>query len=165
MTPHNISYLHLNYPHEGNREGVCDPAITSLFKNGKQWANLTDFTVGNFDIREHSVGDIGNWMKEQKKLNSLKIANCFMTPVILAEILDYVEEYLKTNPHDWDHAVSFNFDQLDKLVEELEGEEDDNIEFVNRGVQATSDSSEEHSSYEGSQSPNILRRSMSKISR
>ena len=50
-------------------------------------------------------------------------------------------------------------------MEELEGEEDDNIEFVNRGVQATSDSSEEHSSYEGSQSPNILRRSMSKISR
>ena len=57
------------------------------------------------------MGDIGKWMKEQKKLNSLRIANCFMTPVILDEILGYVEEYLKTNPHDWDHTVSFTFDQ------------------------------------------------------
>ena len=34
-----------------------------------------------------------------------------MTPVILAEILGYVEEYLKTNPHNYENEVKFTFDQ------------------------------------------------------
>ena len=111
VTPLNISGLSLDFAKDGGLEGACNPAITSLFKNGKQWANLTDFTVSGFDIRENSVGDIGNWMKEQKKLKQVNIINCFMTPVILAEILEYVGQYLKTNPPDWDNEVTFTFDQ------------------------------------------------------
>ena len=53
--------------------------------------------------------DIGNWMKEQNKLKHVRIIHCFMTPVILAEILGYVEEYLKTNPHNYENEVKFTF--------------------------------------------------------
>ena len=50
-------------------------------------------------------------MKEQKKLKHLGITNCFMTPAILAQILGYVETYLKTNPPNWDNEIQFMFDQ------------------------------------------------------
>ena len=57
------------------------------------------------------MADIGNWMKEQKKLKHLGITNCFMTPAILAPILGYVEKYLKTNPPNVDNEIQFMFDQ------------------------------------------------------
>ena len=34
-----------------------------------------------------------------------------MTPAILAEILNYVEEYLKTNPPSWSNEMRFTFKQ------------------------------------------------------
>ena len=38
--------------------------------------------------------------------------NCFMTPAILAQILGYVEEYVKTHPPSYENEVLFKFDQL-----------------------------------------------------
>ena len=35
-----------------------------------------------------------------------------MTPAILAQILGYVEEYVKTHPPSYENEVLFKFDQL-----------------------------------------------------
>ena len=57
------------------------------------------------------MGDIRNWMKEMKKLQEVGFENCFMTPAILAEMLDIVGEYLKANPGDDENEVVFSFNQ------------------------------------------------------
>ena len=49
-------------------------------------------------------------MKELKKLELFALRNCFMTPEILAQILDAVAELLKTQP-DLENSSTFEFNQ------------------------------------------------------
>ena len=49
-------------------------------------------------------------MKELKKLELFALRNCFMTPEILAQILDAVAELLKTQP-DLENLSTFEFNQ------------------------------------------------------